>query len=234
MSRRPNAALTASAAEDTHAASVLRLQRVVYLDPEGSVARPPVSLEIPQGGAHVITGGPGSGKSLLLRMIGLARAPRLGGLELFGQDVNATPPALRYGLRRRIGIMFQDLRLIGELSVRDNIALAAHAAERERATLDRDIAELLAWVGLARRSAIAAIDLDEEGRRRLALSRALINRPDIVLADEPAGRTGQGLLSLLADLNGAGTAILLATRDGTLAANAGAEITHLGRNGAGV
>ncbi len=177
----------------------------------------------------MLTGETGSGKTAILEMIGLARPPMLGGLQLFGQDVARVTQPARHALRRRIGIIFQDLKLVDDLSVHDNVVLAVWAAGRRGQGPATEIAEVLSWVGLGQRRQAMSGALDDEGRRRLALARAVINRPDLVIADEPAGKTGQAILALLADLNQAGTAILLATRDAVLAANAGAEVTHLNR-----
>ena len=188
-----------------------------------------ISFEVVAGGAHVLTGETGSGKTAILEMIGLARAPALGGLQLFGQDVARVPRSARHTLRRRIGMIFQDLRLVDDLSADDNVGLAVQAAGRGGQSLATEIAEVMSWVGLGRRRQAMAGALDDDGRGRLALARAVINRPDLIMADEPVGKTGQAILALLADLNQAGTAILLATRDGALAANAGAEVTHLSR-----
>jgi len=181
------------------------------------------------GGSHVLTGEAGAGKTAVLEMIALARPPESGGIELFGEDVGAVAPRDRHALRRRIGMIFQDPRLVDTLSAYDNVALAARAVGRRAADYGKQIDEVLSWVGLGRQSATVAGDLGDEARRRLAVARAVINRPDVVIADEPARRGDQAVLRLLADLNQTGTAILLATRDGTLAASAGPDATHLSR-----
>jgi ABC-type ATPase involved in cell division len=128
-----------------------------------------------------------------------------------------------------MGMIFQDPRLVDTLTTYDNIALAARAAGRRAADYGQQIDEVLSWVGLARQSETPAGDLDDEARRRLAVARAVINRPDVVIADEPTGPGGPVVMRLLADLNQAGTTILVATRDGTLAASAGPDATHLSR-----
>lgn len=208
---------------------MLRLQSVAVRQSAGDSEGVAISFDVVAGGAHVLTGETGSGKTAILEMIGLARTPARGGLELFGQNVARVPRPARHTLRRRIGMIFQDLRLVDDLSADDNVALAVRAAGRVGQGLATEIAEVLSWVGLGQRRQAMAGALDDDGRRRLALARAVINRPDLVIADEPAGKTSQAILALLADLNQAGTAILLATRDGALAANAGAEVTHVSR-----
>ncbi len=225
MSRKPVTALPPSNSAATRDPPVLRLQRVLARPDAG--ARAPMSFTVAVGGACFLTGEAGSGKTALLETIALARPPARGGLELFGKDVARVRPTNRYAVRRRLGVIFQDLRLIDELSSHDNIALAARAAGRRAGSYDREIGELLAWVGLARRADTPAADLDEEGRRRLAVARAVINRPDLVIADEPSGGTGLAILRLLSDLNQAGTAMLIATRDADLAMRSGAEVIDL-------
>jgi cell division transport system ATP-binding protein len=126
-------------------------------------------------------------------------------------------------------MIFQDLRLIEDLSVYDNVAIAARAAGRGWKDFAPRIDELLAWIGLARLAEDPANRLDDESRRRLAVARAVINRPDLIIADEPAGEAGLAILKLLSDLNRAGTAVLIATEDEDLATRSGAEITHMDR-----
>ncbi len=229
VSRRPIAALISSEPPSSPAPAALRLQSVVVRKAAGDAETAAISFDVVAGGAHVLTGETGSGKTAILQMIGLAMTPARGGLQLFGQDVARVPRPARHALRRRIGMIFQDLKLVDGLSAADNVVLAVQAAGRDSKGVAREIGEVLSWVGLGQRRHAMAGALDDDGRRRLALARAVINRPDLVIADEPAGKTGQAILALLADLNQAGTAILLATRDRSLAANAGAEVTHLSR-----
>jgi cell division transport system ATP-binding protein len=207
---------------------ILRLREAVAPTPRRRPNRVALSLTLPVGGTRVLAGAPGSGKTAVLDMIGLARTPAAGGLDLFGQDVARIPRAERYRLRRRIGMIFQDLRLIDELSVHANVALAAVAAGREPDDYGRDVQELLAWVGLGRRAEAAAGTLTEEGRSRLAVARAVINRPELVIADDPAGPAGRTVLRLLAELNGGGAAVLVASSDEALIATAGPDATWLG------
>jgi cell division transport system ATP-binding protein len=229
MSRRPVKTLIESQSPSAGEPAVIRLQRAAPPLPGGDGGWGVLSLTLAPGASQFLTGEAGSGKSAVLEMIAMARPPARGGVELFGRDVATVRGPDRFALRRRIGMMFQDLRLIDDLSAYDNVALAARAAGRRRGSYGAQIDELLAWVGLARRADDPAGDLDDEGRRRLALARAVINRPDVVIADEPSGSNGMAILKLLSDLNQAGTAILIATRDAELAARSGAEVTHLSR-----
>jgi cell division transport system ATP-binding protein len=224
MSRKPIIAVNESQTPAAREPDVVRLLGAAVRRAKGGRAGPPLSLDLETGSAHVITAGPGAGKTALLEAIALARPPDKGAVELFGRNVAKVRPAGRYALRRRIGMIFQDLRLIDALSVRDNVTLAAKAVGRPRDDYDMPIAEVLAWVGLARRAEDPAAELDEEGRGRLAVARAVINRPDLLIADEPSG---EAVLKLLSDLNRAGTTMLIATRDAELAEQSGAEVTAL-------
>jgi cell division transport system ATP-binding protein len=190
-----------------------------------------LTFALASGGAQILLGGAGSGKTTMLEMIAMARPPARGGAELFGEDLASLRPEDRPRLRRRIGMVFQTPWLAGELSAHDNLALAVRAAERHGEPFENDIRELLAWVGLGRRSHFRPEELDIEGRRRLALARSVINRPELVIVDEPAGEGGMAILRLLADLNAAGTPLLMATRDEALAEGCGAEVTRLGGGG---
>jgi cell division transport system ATP-binding protein len=223
MSRKPITALTESEPDAGYEPSVVRLLGAAVRR-EGGKPGPPLSLDIEPGAAHVITAGPGAGKTAMLEAIALARPPDRGVIEVFGRDIAKVRPTARYALRRRIGMIFQDLRLVDDLSTYGNVALAARAAGRRPDDYDKPLAAVLSWVGLSRRAHERAAALDEEDRGRLALARAVINRPDLLIADEP---TGEALLKLLSDLNGAGTAVLIATRDADLARQSGAEVTAL-------
>jgi cell division transport system ATP-binding protein len=223
MSRKPITALDESKPAAGHEPSVVRLLGAAVRH-DGGRAGPPLSVDLEAGAAHVITAGAGAGKTAILEAIALARVPDRGVIELFGRNIATVRPNRRFALRRRIGMIFQDLRLVDALSVRDNVALAARAAGRAPEDYDKPLGEVLDWVGLAQRADDAASGLDEEGRGRLAVARAVINAPDLVIADEP---DGEAVLKLLSDLNRAGTTMLIATRDAELATQSGAEVTAL-------
>ncbi len=220
MSRTPVNARIETPAPLSGDSDVLRVEGLAGYGGPGQT----IAFAIPAGGAHVIAGGPGSGKTSLLELIAAARPPPQGRIELFGKNLESIGPRERPRLRRRIGMIFHDLRLVEDMSAHDNIALAALAADRAPQNYEAEVAELLAWVGLTRKADVAAGSLNGEGRRRLAVARALINRPELVVADEPFG---DSTFKLLSDLNSGGIAILIATRDLDLAVNAGAEITQL-------
>jgi cell division transport system ATP-binding protein len=192
----------------------------------------PIDLTVARGEAVVIVDPQGQAAGRLIDLVCLGRAPRQGRIELFGQDLRSVAAADLPDLRRRLGLMFGDLRLADSLGVFDNLALAARAIGREPRDYGQPADELLAWVGLAQARDEPAAALDEAGRRRLALARALINRPDLLIVDEPAGglagEARRGVLKLVADLHAAGTAVLMLSRDESLAARSGANVVRLG------
>ncbi len=127
-------------------------------------------------------------------------------------------------MRRRIGVIFQTPRLIDDLTAFDNLALAVRAVGERPMDRRADISEALSWVGLRQAQHREAGNFRAQERRRLALARAVINRPDLLLADEPEDRV---VLKLLLDLNGAGAALLVATSDAELARRTGGAITRM-------
>jgi cell division transport system ATP-binding protein len=227
MSRKPIKTFTEnSQAPAGSEPDVVRLLGAAVRRTDGAGVGPPLSLELEAGSAHVITAEPGAGKTALLEAIALALPPDRGVIELFGRNLAKVRPSARYALRRRIGVIFQDLRLIDELSARDNVALAARAGGRSADDYDKPLVEVLSWVGMTRKADEPVSHLDADGRGRVAVARAVINRPDLLVADEPEG---EGVLKLLSDLNRAGTTMLIATSDSDLASQSGAEVTALVR-----
>ena len=198
-------------------------------------ASEPISFDLAAGAFAFLTGPAGAGKTEVLDLIALAARPRYGRVEMFGRDVERVKRAERPGARRRIGVIFQDLRLIDDLTVTANVALAARAVGKRRADYADQVAQVLTWVGLGERLNAPTAALTAAGRRRLALARAVINTPDLLIADEPTGglesRSGFAIFRLLAELNQAGTTILVATRDETLAEGSGARVIRLPTTG---
>ena len=190
-----------------------------------------VSFALAPGSFHVLTGAAGCGKTALLGLISLAQAQSAGRIQLFGRDASALGREERPLLRRRIGVVFQDDRLLDHLSIFDNAALAPRVQGRRPADYGDEVAEILAWVGLGGAMDAMPGALSPGYRRRLAIARAVAGRPELLLADEPTAgvdaASGQRILRLLAQLNGAGTTVLMATRDRGLAASSGAPVLHL-------
>jgi cell division transport system ATP-binding protein len=192
-----------------------------------------VSLALDPGGFTFLTGAEGAGKSTLLKIVYLAEWPSRGRLRLFGSDPAALDRRARAALRRRIGIVFQDLRLIGALSARDNAALPLRIAGVPEARIRDDVAELLAWVGLAHRADAPAATLSGGERRRLAVARAIVGRPELLIADEPTGsldaESAHLLVHALEQVSRLGATVLIATQDIAFARQFGHRRFHLAK-----
>jgi cell division transport system ATP-binding protein len=176
-----------------------------------------VSLAVQPGGFYCLTGAGGAGKTTLLRIITLAEKPSSGRMSLFGADPAALGRAAQAGLRRRIGIVFQDVRLCDELTVRDNVALPLRLTGTPEQRVRDNVGELLAWVGLAERGDMPAAALSGGERQRVAIARAIVCRPELLIADEPAGNVDDEVASLLVrifeHINRLGATVLIATND---------------------
>lgn len=190
-----------------------------------------INFALAAGSFHFLTGASGAGKSSLLKLIYLAERPSRGVIELFGRDVEAVHPADRPFLRRRIGVVFQEFRLLEHLSAFDNVALPLRIAGARPDSYRADVAELLAWVGLKDRMHALPPTLSGGEKQRLAIARAVVNRPDILLADEPTGNVDDAhairILKLFVELNRLGTTVLIASHDEDLVARSGQPVLHL-------
>jgi cell division transport system ATP-binding protein len=226
MSRNPIAAPAPRAAED-----VVRFEDVSMRYGRGPDVLRDVDFALAPGSFHFITGPSGAGKSSLLKLVYLAARPSHGVIHLFGQDVSRAPPGARPQLRRRIGVVFQDLVLLEHLSAFDNAALPLRIAGGRPGDYRTDVAELLTWVGLGQRMQAMPPTLAGGERQRLAIARAVVNRPEILLADEPTGNVDHEMavriFRLFVELNRLGTTVLIATHDQDLIARSGRPVLHL-------
>jgi len=190
-----------------------------------------ISFELTRGSFHFLTGPSGSGKSTLLKLIYLAEQATRGRIEIFGQDLALLKRKDRPMMRRRIGVVFQEFRLLDHLSVFDNAALGPRIAGRKPASYRADVADLLAWVGLGDRMHAMPPALSGGEKQRLAIARAVINRPDILLADEPTGNVDDAMslriLRLFVELNRVGATVLIASHDNDLVARSGKPVLNL-------
>ena len=176
-----------------------------------------ISLSLDPGAFCLLTGASGAGKTTLLRIVSLAEAPGSGRLILFGSDTGRLDRATRAALRRRIGIVFQDARIVEDWSVADNVALPLRLAGTDEREIARNLAELLAWLGLEKRIGAPALTLSGSERQLVAIARAVIGRPELLIADEPIGNVDAETAALLErifrSMNRLGTTVLIATHD---------------------
>lgn len=176
-----------------------------------------ISFELDEGEFRFLTGPSGAGKTSLLKMIYLALRPTRGRFLLFGEDaVNAPRDALP-ALRRRIGVVFQEFRLLDHLTAFENAALPMKVAGVNQNHYREDVSELLNWVGLGDRMDAKPATLSGGEKQRVALARALVSKPDLILADEPTGNVdpimAERIMKLFVELNKLGAAVIVATHD---------------------
>ncbi len=221
---------TADAFADESLATVARFEGVCLGDSDG-VQPNPVSFALAPGGLHLLTGPARSGKTAIMNIVGLSARPLTGRIELFGRDLARIKPRGLPPLRRRIGRVFQDLRLDEDLNVFDNVALAVRATGAAADDSRHRIAEVLRWMGLAEQMAKRPKRLSILDQRRLAIARAVINRPTLVIADEPTGdldeQAAAGLMRRLVDIHRVGTTVLVASRRPNLLGGAEAAVISL-------
>jgi cell division transport system ATP-binding protein len=179
-------------------------------------------FHVPEGAFRWLLGPSGAGKTSLLRLLSLAVRPSGGRLEVLGHDIGAAPRRSLPPLRRRIGMVFQDFRLLGHLSAFDNVALPLRLAGRPEGQIAADVAEMLRWVGLLDRLHARPAALSGGEQQRVAIARAVVTRPQLLLADEPTGNLDAAqaarLMQLLKELNRLGTTVLVATHNDALVA----------------
>lgn len=164
-----------------------------------------------------LTGPSGAGKTTLMRLVLMALQPTRGLVHLFGQDVSRLDAATLTAFRRRMGVVFQDFRLLDHLTLYENVALPLRVLGKEEASYRAEVVELLRWVGLGERMHAVPPVLSGGEKQRAAIARAVIVRPEMLLADEPTGNVdpplAKRLLRLFVELNRTGTAVLIATHD---------------------
>jgi cell division transport system ATP-binding protein len=176
-----------------------------------------LDFRLAKGGFYFLTGPSGAGKTSLLKLLYLAQRPTRGRIALFGEELTDAERELLPPFRRRIGVVFQDFRLLDHLTTYENVALPLRVIGRDEASYRNEVVELLQWVGLGDRMAALPPILSGGEKQRAAIARAIITQPQLLLADEPTGNVdpslARRLLRLLIELNKSGTAVVIATHD---------------------
>ena len=191
-----------------------------------------LDFRLTAGGFFFLTGPSGAGKTSLLKLLYLAQRPTRGRMSLFGDLLSDAPRDSLPAYRRRIGVVYQDFRLIRHLSAFDNVALPMRIAGKKESELEGPVREMLAWVGLADRASARPPTLSGGEQQRVAIARAVIARPELIIADEPTGNVDAAMadriLHLLTAMNRLGTTVIVATHDlGLIAATPGAQLIRL-------
>ncbi len=190
-----------------------------------------ITFALPRGSFTWLRGASGAGKSSVLRLMQLAIRPSRGEVEVLGLRLSRAPRAALPAVRRRVGVVFQDFRLLPYLSVFDNVALPLRLAGRSEASPPADVTEMLRWVGLEARAGSLPQELSGGEQQRIAIARAVVHRPELLLADEPTGnldsRQARRLLALLHEMNRLGTTVVVATHDEDLVARFPAPALYL-------
>ena len=196
---------------------MIRLENVGLSYEPGREVLSDVSFELRPGSFHFLTGPSGAGKTSLLRLLFLSLEPSRGNIRLFDEHVDNLSASKRARLRRRIGIVFQDFRLLDHLSTWQNVALPLRVTGKRESDYREDVTDLLQWVGLGDRMHSAPSALSGGEKQRAAIARAVIGKPELLLADEPTGNVdpqmARRLLRLFIELNRLGTSIVIATHD---------------------
>ena len=201
-------------------AGILRLTKVTKEYPRSGVALRDISFEVAKGEFVFLAGHSGAGKSTLLKLVSMAERPTSGEVKVSGYSSATLRARELPKLRRRLGIVFQDFRLLLDRSAEANIAFALEVTGAPHASIGPRVSRLLTQVGLASKATAMPHELSGGEQQRVAIARALANDPFVLLADEPTGnlddRATRGIFQLLREINASGTAVMMATHDVTL------------------
>jgi cell division transport system ATP-binding protein len=176
-----------------------------------------IAFTLYPGSFYFLTGASGAGKTSLLKLLYLAQRPSRGIIRMFGTDVITVPRGRLPAFRRRIGVVFQDFRLVSHLSAFDNVALPLRVSGVPERDIIKPVSDMLEWVGLDQRAQARPATLSGGEQQRVAIARAVIARPEVLVADEPTGNVDPDmalkLLRLFEALNRLGTTVVVATHD---------------------
>lgn len=188
-----------------------------------------INFTLKKGSMNFVTGPSGAGKSSLLKLMYLNMRPSRGLITLFGQDTSQIEVGSIPDLKRRMGVVLQDFRLIKHLNVFENVALPLRVAGVKREAYQDNVISLLKWVGLGDRMRALPPTLSGGEKQRAAIARAVISKPEILIADEPTGNVdmeiGKRLIRLFTELNRLGTTVIIATHDISLIPNDATQMT---------
>lgn len=198
---------------------------------QGAEVLKDVSFGLPVGSFHYLTGESGAGKTSLLRLLYLDQPQTRGNVRLFGRSIQSVPRNELPNFRRKIGVVFQDFRLLDHLSCVDNVALPLRVAGLDENEVQKRVTELLIWVGLGNQLKTKPPFLSGGQKQCVAIARAVINRPDLLVADEPTGnldeKSSLRLMRLFFELNKRGTSVVVATHNENLIKEFPAPRMHL-------
>jgi cell division transport system ATP-binding protein len=196
---------------------MIRLDNVTKVYGTDTVAVRDVSFDIAKGDFVFLVGPSGSGKSTLLRLMSRQERPERGDVWIAGKNVNEMPDSRVPYLRRSMGNVFQDYKLLSNKTVFENVAFALEVIGKPRHVINQQVPAVLELVGLAGKEDRFPDQLSGGEQQRVSIARAFVNRPLILLADEPTGNldpaTGEGIMQLLEAINRSGTTVVMATHD---------------------
>ena len=208
--------------DEGFAGDTVRLEGVGLRYDTGPEILTDVTVAIPQSSFHFLTGPSGAGKTSLLSLMYLAKRPTRGAMSLFGEDVTHAKRGRLAAIRRHLGVVFQDFRLLDHMSTFDNVALPLRIAGIGETIVQRNVNELLNWVGLEEFKSAHPAVLSGGQKQRVAIARAVVNRPKLILADEPTGNVddtiAMRLMQLFVELHKLGASVILATHNEPLVA----------------
>ena len=196
---------------------MIRLENVSKVYGSDTPALRDASFDIPKGEFVVLVGPSGSGKSTLLRLMNRQERPERGNVWVAGRNINEMANSQIPHLRRTMGNVFQDYKLLPNKSVFENVAFALEVIGKPRHIIAQQVPQVLELVGLGDKQDRLPHQLSGGEQQRVSIARAFVNRPLILLADEPTGNldpsTGEGIMALLEAINGTGTTVVMATHD---------------------
>ncbi len=197
---------------------MIKFENISYRYPnEAQPVLQDISFTLKRGSYHFLTGPSGSGKTSLINLLNLGKIPESGKITMFGKAVSEMRREELFALRKRIGVVFQDFRLIAHLSAFDNVALPMRIQDRPKKEIEEHVHEILEWVGLGAFKEKLPHTLSGGQQQRIAIARAVIAQPHLLLADEPTGnlddQIGFRLMTLFEQLHKMGTTVLIATHN---------------------